>query len=183
MKTTELTDQQLIDALLSNMGGAINAYETIFHRYYPMVLNFIKGMLKDHVLSEDVAQDVFMKLWINRAYLNKEQSLKNYLCVLARNKVLDILKSKSKKSTLFQPQMPELCSNWSGAEDWMAYSETNLQFQKDLEAMPPQRRAVFMMSRYENMTNMEIAVKLNLSVRTVAKHMELALKQLRKSIN
>lgn len=184
MKFSGFTDKQLIDILLSTeRGKAIDAYECVFHRYYPMIINFVKGMLKDENLSEDVAQNVFMKLWINRASLNSNQSLKIYLCVLARNEVLDILKSKAKKSTLLQPNVQEVVSEHVDVEDWLAFSETKLRLNKNIEAMPPQRRTIFMMSRYEHMSNIDIAIKLNLSVRTVAKHIELALRQLKKTIN
>jgi RNA polymerase sigma-70 factor (ECF subfamily) len=68
-------------------------------------------------------------------------------------------------------------------EEWMSFAETNVRLRHNIEALPPKRRAIFMMSRYEHMSNMEIAVKLNLSVRTVEKHIELALKDLRHSLS
>lgn len=49
--------------------------------------------------------------------------------------------------------------------------------------MPPQRQQIFRMSRFEHMPSLEIAEQLNLSVRTVDKHLELALKELRKYLN
>ena len=64
------TDEDLISILMSGSGTEVDAYERIFHRYYPMVLNFIKGMLKDSAVAEDVAQNIFMKLWINRYSLS-----------------------------------------------------------------------------------------------------------------
>ena len=55
---------------------------------------------------------------------------------------------------------------------------------KDLIAkLPLQRRTVFVLSRYGNLSNREIAARLDLSVRTVEKHLELALKELRKSLH
>jgi RNA polymerase sigma-70 factor (ECF subfamily) len=68
-------------------------------------------------------------------------------------------------------------------EDWYNYVETNARLRSDIESMPPQRRTIFKMSRYENLSNMEIAIRLNLSVRTVEKHIELALKDLRRSMS
>jgi RNA polymerase sigma-70 factor (ECF subfamily) len=68
-------------------------------------------------------------------------------------------------------------------DDWMSFTETNTLIQNNIEALPPQRRTIFKMSRYDHMSNIEIAVKLNLSVRTVEKHIELALKDLRRSMS
>ena len=65
----------------------------------------------------------------------------------------------------------------------MNFTETSNLIRANIDALPPQRRAVFVMSRYEHMSNMEIAAKLNLSVRTVEKHIELALKELRHSMS
>jgi RNA polymerase sigma-70 factor (ECF subfamily) len=79
--------------------------------------------------------------------------------------------------------MPDVHLYDLSTEEWFNYAETNARLQKDIESMPAQRRTVFKMSRYEHMSNLEIAIKLNLSVRTVEKHIELALKDLRKSVN
>lgn len=148
-----------------------------------MVLHFVRGMLKDDVMAEDVAQNIFMKLWLHRFSLNREQSLKNYLCVMARNEVINILKSKQNKNLTLRSQVPEPQSSEGSVEDWYNYVETNARLQNDIEAMPPQRRTIFKMSRYDHLSNMEIAIRLNLSVRTVEKHIELALKDLRRSMS
>ena len=85
--------------------------------------------------------------------------------------------------------MSALISSWipplqnTSIEDWMTFAETNIRLKNIIETLPPQRRTIFKMSRIDHMTNTEIAVKLNLSVRTVEKHLELALKDLRSSMS
>lgn len=175
-------DEILVEKILQG-GAEVDAFESIFHRYYPMVLNFIKGMLKDDGAAEDISQNIFMKLWINRFKLDRNQSLKNYLCVMARNEALNVLRSKRVSSTVLQSNVPELLNRENTVDDWYNFMETNAIIRRSVEAMPPQRRTIFKMSRYENMSNMEIAVRLNLSVRTVEKHIELALKDLRNTAN
>ena len=147
-----------------------------------MVLNFTRGLVKNPVVAEDIAQNSFMKLWLNRFSLQPDLSIKNYLCVLSRNESINYLRSgQARNVTLGAQQEPHLQAQT--AEDWINYAETNTILRNNIEALPPQRRAVFMMSRYEHMSNVEIAVKLNLSVRTVEKHIELALKDLRHSMS
>lgn len=179
---TKHTDAVLLADLLSG-GAAVHAFECIFHKYYPMVFGFIRGMLKDEGMAEDVAQNIFMKLWINRSRLSKDTSLRNYLCVMARNEALNILKSKRASSIVLQPDVQEPKVHEPAVEDWYSFVETNARLHSDIESMPPQRRTIFKMSRYENLSNIEIAIRLNLSVRTVEKHIELALRDLRRSMS
>lgn len=176
------SDESLIKDLLSE-ATEVKAFERVFHKYYPMVCNFIKGMLKDIVLAEDVAQDIFMKLWLNRKKLNPLQSLKIYLCVIARNEVLTILSSKANRSVNLLPKLPEVQCETRQVDDWISFSETNSRISKLVETMPSQRRKIFKMSRYEHLSNKDIAERMNLSVRTVEKHIVLALQDLRKSFN
>ena len=177
------SDESLITGLLTQGGADGEAFEQVFHKYFPMVRNFIKGMLKDAVRSDDVAQNIFMKLWINRHSLNRNLSLKNYLCVMARNEVINILSSKSFKSVHLQDRISDKHLLDYSTDELINYTETSARISKDIESMPPQRREIFKMSRFEHLSNMEIAIRMNLSVRTVEKHIELALKDLRKSIN
>ncbi len=175
------TDEELLENLCKK-GVDKEAFELLFHRYYPMVLNFTKALVKNAVVAEDIAQNSFMKLWLNRFSLQQDQSVKNYLCILSRNEAINYLRSASSKSVGLDPRFESHLQN-TNVEDWMSYADTNSHLRNNIEALPPQRKAIFMMSRYEHMSNMEIAVKLNISVRTVEKHIELALKDLRRSMS
>jgi RNA polymerase sigma-70 factor (ECF subfamily) len=175
-------DERLV-ADLCREGVDIDAFERLFHRYYPMVLNFTASLVKNQAVAEDIAQNCFMKLWLNRFSLHQSQSIKNYLCVLSRNDSINYLRSARSKSVGLGSQFESHMQNPNNVEDWMTFAETNIRLRHNIEALPPKRRAIFMMSRYEHMSNMEIAVKLNLSVRTVEKHIELALKDLRQSLS
>ena len=64
---------------LRREGVDVVAYERLFHRYYPMVYNFTKAMVKNPAIAEDIAQNSFMKLWVNRFTLQPGLSVKNYL--------------------------------------------------------------------------------------------------------
>ena len=175
------SDDRLIQDLCRE-GVDKDAYERLFHRYYPMVLNFVKGLVKNPVVAEDIAQNTFAKLWLNRFSLQPGLSVKNYLCVLSRNESINFLRSAVARSRSINLQN-DSCAQSPTIEDWMNFTETSPIIRTHIDALPPQRTTVFMMSRYEHMSNMEIAVKLNLSVRTVEKHIELALQDLRQSMS
>ena len=79
--------------------------------------------------------------------------------------------------------LPDLEDRQTDVEQSYTLKETELRIRQVIDRMPPQRKAIFEMSRYGNLTNAEIARQLNLSQRTVEKHIEQALKQLRTTIN
>ena len=175
------TDERLLMEMRQE-GVDVVAYERLFHRYYPMVFNFTKAMVKSPAIAEDIAQNSFMKLWVNRFTLQPDLSVKNYLYVIARNEAINYLRSAQTKNVGLGVQQ-EAHHQEPTIDDWMSYAETNTLIKNNIEALPPQRRTIFKMSRYDHMSNIEIAVKLNLSVRTVEKHIELALKDLRRSMS
>ena len=180
------SDKKLIEDLKTSPGGGGNAdlkaFERLFHRYYPMLLNFLAGFVKSRPEAEDIAQNCFMKLWINRCSLSPDQSVKNYLFVLARNEAINVLSSRRSKNIPITAQY-ESVPHLDILDHWLTFTETNILLRKNIDALPPQRQIIFNMSRYGHMSNMEIAVNLNLSVRTVEKHIELALKDLRKCLD
>ena len=164
------SDSSLISAVKKGDKGA---YEQLFVRYYPTLLRFIHGMLKDNHMAEDIAQNIFMKLWIHREKLDSTQSLKNYLFVLAKHEIFNIFKAKRTTMLSLLPQLNDRDIEDRGysIEEQYNYAELNeLLIQ------------IFRMSRCEHLSNREIAERLGLSVRSVDKHIELALKDLHNSI-
>lgn len=174
-----MSDRELVLAL---KGGDMRAFESVFMRWYPQVFRFLKTIVKEKALAEDLAQMVFMKIWLYRDQLDESKSFKNYLFVLAKNGALDALKLKrcilmEDISSVSEPQTNE------GAENLAEFSETNSRIYQIINEMPLQRRFVFNLSRFQNKSNKEISEMLGVSVRTVEKHIELALKDLRKYLS
>lgn len=175
------SDSSLISAVKKDDKGA---YEQLFVRYYPTLLRFIHGMLKDNHMAEDIAQNIFMKLWIHREKLDSTQSLKNYLFVLAKHEIFNIFKAKRTTMLSLLPQLNDRDIEDRGysIEEQYNYAELNELLIQNISKMPPQRQLIFCMSRCEHLSNREIAERLGLSVRSVDKHIELALKDLHNSI-
>lgn len=174
------SDEKLLRGIIS---GDVASFELLFKRYYPRLHKFVNGMLKDYNAAEDVAQDIFMKLWQNRHFLDTRKSVKNYLFVLARNEILDILKSKYNTSVKLHPNLTDDDKTAVAYKDVSDYVGVGAIIRNEIGKLPPKRREVFILSRYMHLSNAEIAEKCNLSVRTVEKHIELALKDLQKGLN
>ena len=90
-KYKAFSDSELIAAVKA---GDERAFDALFLRWYPQVRKFLLILVKNKALAEDLAQTVFMKVWLYRDRLDPAKSLKNYLLVLSKNSALDVFKSE-----------------------------------------------------------------------------------------
>ncbi len=154
-------------------------FEEIFIQYFPKVRSFAAILLKSEQEAEDVAQDIFVKLW-EEPDLWEGNLAKNYLYTMVKNNVFNRIKRKNIESNYINVQIDLRVSGeleeFEDPLNDMYREELQLLLKLALEQMPDKRRAVFEMSRYHHLTNNEIAEKMNLSVRTVEQHIYLALK-------
>ncbi len=150
-----------------------NFYKEAYKRFFLMAFNY----LKDPDLSQEVVNDVFMKLWEDGAGITIEKSLVSYIYRAIINRSLNLL-SKQKREI---QQLKELSyvSRDEGYE-LRKIEETELKaaLYKAIDQLPDQCKRVFCMSRFEQLKQQEIADKLGISIKTVKNHITHALKQL-----
>lgn len=160
-----------------------NEFEEIFISYFPKVRTFAAILLKSDQEGEDIAQDIFVKLWENPE-LWERNLVKNYLYTMSKNHVLNRIKRKNIENRYLNSQIDlhslEDITEFKDPLNEIHTKELQLLFKLALESLPEKRRQIFELSRFENLTNKEIAEKLNLSVRTVEQHIYLVLKDLKK---
>lgn len=70
------------------------AFKQLYEQYYSRVVVFIVGMIKKEDIANDLAQDVFVDLWLGRKRLNLSQNLQNYIFVASRNAAINYLKKE-----------------------------------------------------------------------------------------
>lgn len=162
-------------------------FEAFFMYYFPKVKNFASKLMKSEDDAEDVAQEIFLKLWNSPDLWNKDTMvLDNYLYKMTKNKVIDLMRQRYNESQhlvhdLFDTGLIEIAQNDATLPD-IYCKEIRLILKLTLEQMPEQRRKIFKMSREAGMTNQQIADRLNLSVRTIEHHIYLALSELKKKL-
>ncbi len=158
----------------------LKSYEALFNRYYPLFLTFAKGVVKERPAAEDIVQEVFMQLWLHRDRLAEHRSLYNLLFTMTKHRIYDHFRRKYNLETLRQPLSAyDAACEEEGPDSRLDTEQLRQTISQTVAAMPPQRQMVFALSRQENLTRQEIAQRLGLSVRTVDKHLELALREIR----
>lgn len=175
-RNKHLSDKELVEGIVK---GNESCFEQLFVRYYVVVRKFIGGFIGDGQASEDLAQELFIRLWNRRFSLDPSESVRNYLMVSARNAALNFLKAQERKSEVPVAEAETQVSEGS-LLDPLCYQQLEMELRRAISTLPERRRQVFVMSRVDMLPNEEIASRLGLSIRTVEKHIELALKDLQK---
>lgn len=160
-------------------------FQRFFTENFPKVKNFAQMLLKSENDAEDIAQDVFCKLWLQpELWLDNDKGLDDYVFIMTRNIVLNIFKHQQieyeyREEVLEKTLLYELTEKEDVLEN-VYYREMLMIIQLALEKMPKRRRLIFELSRFKGLTHKEIAEKLNVSVRTVEHQIYLALIELKK---
>lgn len=161
-------------------------FRKFFLENFPKVKAFAWKILKSEDDAEDIAQDIFVKLWDKPELWIDRDRWDSYLFSMLRNYIYNFLAHKSVElhyieDTAEKIRLSELDVENDMTEELYA-KEINLLLKMAVEQMPEQRRKIFVLSRYRGLSNQEIADKLQLSVRTVERHLYLALQDLKKII-
>lgn len=155
------------------------AFEALFRAHYRPLCAFAVGYLKDMDKAEDLVQDLFFRLWLDRAKVNVTTSVKAYLFASVRNRCLNALKAGAKGRALNEEADDRLDEEERSEDE---HAERIARVQAAIEALPEERRKVFKLSRYEGLKYHEIASRLGISVKTVENQMGSALKFLRQEL-
>jgi RNA polymerase sigma-70 factor (ECF subfamily) len=169
-----LSDAQLAEAI---KGSDHIAFKTLYYRYFEALFRFLWRQINDEELAKDLLQEVFGRVWKNRANLDPGQSIKAYLYRIGQNLVIDHRRQNS-RAVDFLEAHPEIEPSYSTNDDF----DFNEKLQAAIESLPEPIRAVFVMSRFDGAKYAEIAAAFDISVKTVEARMSKALSILREKL-
>lgn len=171
--------QDVVENMMKRVAeGDKMAFDKLFFMYYPKILNYLSHFISSKEQSEDMAQDFFINLWRNRHFLETVKNPDGYFFISSRNMALNYLK-KVRYDSIDIDECLEIPSELAADKEYEAF-ETDLLVKLIADAMPAQRRRIFYMSRYDGLSNSEIASRLGISKKTVENQINRALKELRK---
>jgi len=172
-------EQQLLKRLKNDDEVAFKVlFNDFYSKLYYFVLEFIP--LKD--TAENIVQDTLVTLWNKRNELKDDSNLTSYLFTVAKNNTLKSLRDKKYSRKLFSNTMDvgelDLNVETLSTVDTSACAFMDIEqiIQETLASLPPQCRKVFELSRFQEMKNREIAEELNISIKTVEKHISKGIK-------
>ncbi|NPA35867.1 MAG: RNA polymerase sigma-70 factor [Chlorobi bacterium] len=176
MKINGIEERRLINRLID---GDQTAFELLFRFYYPGLLVFAKQLIFDPTEAENIVQDFFVNLWVNRAKIKDSSSLKGYFFTSIKNRAFNYLKRVKVREHIIEELKQLTESDSLFQPDVFIESELQNKIKTALNKLPRRTREIFVLSRTNGLTNDEIAEKLNISKRTVETQISNALKVLR----
>ena len=169
---------------------AIPDFEAIFAEFHPKVLRYLSGMIGP-VEAEDVAQNVFLKVYTGLKNFRGEASLATWIFRIATNTAFDRVRNRSFRQTeqlglemsndpAIETAAAELADKTRSAESTLIRSEMNECIKTYVDALPESYRAVLVLSDLEDLKNQDIAEILGLSVDAVKIRLHRARRELKK---
>jgi RNA polymerase sigma-70 factor (ECF subfamily) len=174
-----LTDEQLVVLFREDNE---QAFDEIYNRYWSKLFATAYKRLRSREATEELVQDLFTSLWANRKKLHIHTSLAAYLFASVKYLVLRHLQKEAVKSNYMQSMKLYTVSVSNPAEEAVLLSDLQSRLQREVDNLPAKCRSVFELSRYEGQSMKEIAVKLEISEKTVENHIGKALKILKVSL-
>lgn len=159
--------------------GDRTAFEALFRAHYRPLCAFANGYVRDADKAEDLVQDLFFHLWLDRERTKVSISVKAYLFASVRNRCLNALKTSARLRVLNDEADDRASEDGVGEDE---HTERIARVQAAVESLPEERRKVFKLSRYEGLKYHEIADRLGISVKTVENQMGKALKTMREEL-
>lgn len=166
------------DIIAALKEGDHKAFETVFVHYFNKVKYFINGLIKSESDAEELAQDVFVKIWRDRASLDTEKNFSTYIYVCARNSTINLLKKKFIRDSFVSEQLHTQSEPMDSEEVYFA-KEMDLLIDMAVLRMPERRRTIYELSRKQGFTSDQIATQLDMSKKTVENQMNMTMKELK----
>lgn len=176
METTVHNEQMLIRGLKNH---SRKAFDEIYRIYAKRLFAYCKQYTKRCEDAEEIVQDVFVRLWNNRASIRQEDSLRSLLFIMSKHSLINAYRANL-NSVVYEDyvdyQSEPVVDDISNK---LEYDEFVRELKRALKTLPATQRKVIELSRLRELSNKEIAQELSLSEQTVKNQLSLGLKALR----
>lgn len=171
------TEPQLVSLLRA---GSQFAFEKLFEKYSQRLFRFSFSYLKSEADSEEIVQNVFLKIWENRQKLKDETSFKSYLFTIAFNVIRKDFNQKAKENKYKTELLEVLASENPMLESNSDFEIYVMKLEQLIEQMPDRRKEIFLKRKKEGKSVREIASSMDISPKTVENQITEAMNYLKK---
>jgi RNA polymerase sigma-70 factor (ECF subfamily) len=163
--------------------GSQKAFDEIYQMYAKRLYAYSLRFTKSPEDSEEIVQDVFVKLWTDREKIKQEDSLRSLLFIMIKHDVIDAFRTKVNQPVFedYVDYINQISVN--DTHEHVEYKEFIVKLKKAIASLSPTRQAIITLSRIKQLSNREIAEKLSLSEQTVKNQLSIGLKLLKEKLS
>lgn len=158
--------------------GCLTTFKMVYYQYHPKLYAYVINKTASSYIAEEVVQLAFIKLWNGREKISADYALDIQLFRIARTVLIDELRKDVVRNNYINQLEDSINQTHT---DQIDERDMLKQVTQAIELLPPTRKMVFKLSRFNHLSNIEIAQMLAISPKTVENHITLAIKQLRNS--
>lgn len=164
-------------------GGDEASFKFIYEKLSEPVYHLAIRFLKDTAWSEEIVQEVFLALWLNKEKLDENGNMWLYLYVLTKRLCLNRLRNIKRSKDSFEHLMLKIEKASESTQDAILIADLEKHVNQVVSSLPERQKEVFKLSRLEGLSHKEISEELGISTNTVKNHIVEALKTLKKSLS
>ncbi len=180
MDYSKLKDEELVAMLRE---GDSYAYTEIFERYNRILLRHAFRLLSNDDEAYDVVQDVFLQLWQKREEITFKSSLSAYMYTAVKNRIFKLFAHQEVVLRYAKSISTFMVEGYSIVEDTLLEKELSDLISKEIDALPPKMREVFLLNKKEELSYKEIADRLSITDQTAKQQVYKAMKILKPKID
>jgi RNA polymerase sigma-70 factor (ECF subfamily) len=155
-------------------------FKLVFEQLYGPVLAYAKTLTNNHDKAKDLAQNCFIILWQKRPDLIESPTLKRFLFTTAYNSYVDLYRKDQRKNRILDDIKYRMANEYICEEN----SNVELKIKKlkmVIEQLPPKCQQILLLNKRDGLKYKEIALRMNISVKTVESQMRIAFKKIRET--
>ena len=152
------------------------AFKEFYFRYKERLWHYAYYFLKSEEDCDDIIQEVFIRFWEMRTFIDPDLSVSSFLYTMTKNRILNYFRDTDVAQQMKKEFALKLPAKTDTIENDLAFNEYRQILTDAINELPPQRKRIFNMSRIEHKSHKEIAARLNISVSTVQEHISESLR-------
>ena len=166
-------------SLIDIVNGDRKAFEGFFYEHKDRVNTIALTYTANQFIAEEIVQDVFLRVWKNRAKLKDIESISSWLYTITRNLSLTALKKIAKEGLHQQDLVSHLPFIVNDSADRINEYDLKKLIEEALDKLSPQQKKIFELSRLKGYERDQIATLLNIAPATVSVHLTIAIRNVR----
>ncbi|GET28048.1 RNA polymerase sigma factor [Prolixibacter sp. SD074] len=174
-----MDDIKLIKRFKAGEKIAINE---LYDRYSNKLYRFALGYLKSDAEARDIVQEVFVRLWNNRKDLEESTKFEAFLFTVTKNIVVSTFRKKIIEKEYLDHLKYLVIDNHSDTETQVDYALLSEKVSSLITQLPAQQKKVYILSKEKGYTNKAIAEELDISIKTVERHITKARRFLKENL-